>query len=113
LLSVGCGVGFACDNPPLVVIPEGASLQGQEQAVQDAAAQYFTAMQAYTDCIKGELEAAGGDDAPSFVKALLVRRNNLAVAEAEAVMKLYNDNADLAPAQGADGGESTTRDRED
>ncbi|HEX6997959.1 MAG TPA: hypothetical protein VF322_07420 [Gammaproteobacteria bacterium] len=82
--------GFACENPPLVQIPRG-DLGAREQAeVQDAFGRYYQALEAYTACIKAELEAAGGDDAPPLVKALLVQRHNTAVAEADAMLKLYD-----------------------
>jgi hypothetical protein len=46
-------------------------------------------MLAYVDCIKAEIEAAGGEDSPRLLQALLVTRNNVAVAEVKAVMDLY------------------------
>ncbi|HEY8518605.1 MAG TPA: hypothetical protein VIN61_00885 [Gammaproteobacteria bacterium] len=89
VLAVAPLAGFACENPPLVQIPRG-ELGGREQEVHDAFERYYRAIEAYTACIKAELEALGGDDAPPLVKALLVQRHNAAVAEADAMLKLYN-----------------------
>ena len=53
---------------------------------------------AYGD-IRAELDAAGGDNAPTLVKNVLVLRNNTAVAEKEFMIKLYTENvASGAPA---------------
>ena len=85
-----CCMGWsalACDNPSLVQIPATEDVAGREADVQQDVAEYVAAMQVYTDCIKAELAAAGGETAPDLQRAMLVRRNNLAVAEVEAVLK--------------------------
>ena len=49
-------------------------------------------MKAYTDCVQAELTAAGGNSAPTVTKTVLIARNNAAVAEADAVKKLFEAN---------------------
>lgn len=79
-----------CDQPPLVVIPaEEEILEAREAEINEATREYFQAMQEYVTCIREELEAAG-DDASELFVAVLVQRNNSAVAEAEAVQRWYN-----------------------
>lgn len=77
-----------CEQPPLVVIPPADALDESDGTVHDETNAYFQAMQDYVSCIRAELEA-GGDDASELFKLLLVQRNNLAVAEAEAVQRWY------------------------
>jgi hypothetical protein len=91
LLQVN-GIALACELPPLVVIPTKEDAVGQEEAIRAATAQYFEAMQGYTQCIQDELATAGGDAAPVITRAVLIKRNNLAVAEAEAVLKTFTAN---------------------
>lgn len=99
LLTGLAGQALACDLPKLAVIPPKDQAAGKEAEIRAAANTYFTAMQAYTACIQGELSAAGGDTAPDLVKRVLVSRNNTAVAEAEFMMKMFTDN--YGPADGA------------
>jgi len=49
-------------------------------------------MKDFTDCVQAELKAAGGDSAPKLTKQVLIARNNAAVAEADAVKKLFESN---------------------
>jgi len=77
-----------CEQPPLVVIPPAEEIDESDSTVHDETTAYFQAMQAYVDCIRAELEA-GGENASQLFKLLLVQRNNLAVAEAEAVQRWY------------------------
>ncbi len=101
-----CSIGIpavACEHPPLVQVPSGEAMRGREAEVQDAVARYVAAMQGYVDCIQAEL-AAAGDTAPELQRAMLVRRNNLAVGEVEAVLKLFNDA--VGPAAAAEQGDS-------
>jgi hypothetical protein len=83
---------MACDLPPLVAIPAKDKIGDQAAAIRDATKTYFDAMKVYTDCVQAELTAAGGNSAPSVTKAVLVARNNAAVAEADAVKKLFEAN---------------------
>jgi hypothetical protein len=86
----------ACTLPPLIAIPAKDKVGDQGPAIREAANQYRDGMQAYTDCVKAELEAAGGvDRAPTLMKALLIARNNAAVSEVEAVRKLLDANVGL------------------
>jgi hypothetical protein len=104
LLCGAANVALACEFPPLVVIPAKEATVGKEDAIRAATATYFTAMQAYTKCLQDELAASGGDNAPPLTKAVLVQRNNLAVAEAQAVLKNFTDN--VAPVPGPSPGPS-------
>jgi hypothetical protein len=119
-VSIG-SAAFACDNPPLAKVPkpEGLSPADQQRVREDVQA-YFDAMRAYTACLQAELVAAGGDSAPGVLKASMVLRNNAAVAEAEVVLKLFNDYygaaaagpPEPAPAAPAGQGSSRRRDRD-
>jgi hypothetical protein len=98
-----CGLAstaFACDLPKLVVIPAKEEVPGKEDAIRAAANTYFTAMQAYTQCVQDALRAAGGDAAPDILKRVYVSRNNAAVAEAEFMMKLFTENVGSADPAG-------------
>ena len=84
-------VAVACEQPRLVVIPAA-------QSAGDASAEMIVAMQRYLDgakeylaCIEAELTAAGGDAAPDSLRSALIRRNNNAVAEAEALAALFTE----------------------
>jgi hypothetical protein len=92
LLAGIAGNALACDLPKLAVIPAKEEVAGKEAQIRADANAYFTAMQAYTACVQGELTAAGGDGAPDLLKRVLVSRNNTAVAEAEFMMKLFTEN---------------------
>jgi chitinase len=83
---------LACELPPLVAIPPKDKIGDQAAAIRDATKTYFDAMKAYTDCVQAELTAAGGNSAPTITKTVLVARNNAAVAEADAVKKLFEAN---------------------
>ena len=92
LLCAISSTGFACTLPPLVAIPAKDKVGDQAPAIRDSTNAYFEQMKMFTDCVQSELTAAGGDQAPRLVKALLIARNNAAVAEAEAVKKLFEAN---------------------
>jgi hypothetical protein len=84
---------LACENPSLVQVPKAADVKEKDRAdlLEDVQA-YLREVKVYTDCVQAELAAAGGDTAPALTKAVLVTRNNAAVAEADAIMKLYTAN---------------------
>ena len=82
---------MACDLPRLPVIPAADQIGDQVPVVTAATSAYFEGMRVYADCIAADLAAAGGDAAPASVKAVLVARSRLAVAEAEAIQKLFQD----------------------
>jgi hypothetical protein len=94
------GTAFACELPKLVSIPPKEEVAGKEAEIRAAASAYFTAMQAYTQCVQDALRAAGGDAAPDLVKRVYVSRNNTAVAEAEFMMKLFTENVGSADPAG-------------
>jgi hypothetical protein len=86
---------LACELPPLVAIPAKDQVGDQAAAIKDATKVYFDQMKTYTDCVQAELQAAGGNSAPKLTKTVLIARNNAAVAEADAVKKLYEANVGL------------------
>jgi len=92
LLAVGfAGVSLACDYPPLVAVPDGASATIDEMvAAQQTVRSYMDAMDTYLNCVNDELQAAG-DDAPEEFKAIMVGRHNAAVEEMEMVAASFND----------------------
>lgn len=98
LMTGSAGVGLACTLPPLVAIPAKDAIGDKAPQIQQEASQYFEAMKTFTACVQAELTAAGGDSAPTVMKAVLVQRNNSAVAEVQAVIKAYNDSIGNAAA---------------
>ena len=105
LLSATAGSALACTLPKLALIPPKDQIAGRESEVMAAMMDYSTGMDAYVGCIRAELDAAGGDNAPATVKSVLVLRNNTAVAEKEFMIRLYTENvASAAPAAPAPAG---------
>ncbi|HEX5049257.1 MAG TPA: hypothetical protein VFX89_19250 [Gammaproteobacteria bacterium] len=105
LLSGVAVPSFACTVPPLVAIPAKDQIADKATQIGAEVSAYFEAMKTYAACIQQELTAVG--DAQPAIKALLVQRNNVAVAEAQAVQKVYNEHmaaAAPAPAAPAEGG---------
>jgi len=93
---------LACDLPRLAAVPDPSGLSEQQRrAVQQEVAAYFEAMKAYTACLQTDIVAAGGDDAPKY-RAVLVNRNNAAVAEAEAVLKAFGKYVPLPANPGSE-----------
>jgi hypothetical protein len=92
LLSGVASVTLACELPPVVIIPAKENVNGKEAELRAATSDYFQAMRDYTQCVQAELAAAGGDSAPPLTRSLLVQRNNHAVAEAQAVLKVFTAN---------------------
>jgi hypothetical protein len=88
LLSSSCVSVFACGNPALTDIPDGVS-GPEEQAVQDDMLRYLSEMREYVSCIQEDYEAAQKDGFPEVFLSLLATRNNAAVAELEAMRKVY------------------------
>jgi hypothetical protein len=91
-LGALASTALACEMPPLVAIPAKDKIGDQGAALRDATKVYFEQMKAYTDCVQAELTAAGGNSAPTVMKTVLIARNNAAVAEADAVKKLFEAN---------------------
>ncbi len=94
-LGALASTSFACDLPPLVAIPPKDKVGDQATAIREATKTYFDQMKVYTECVQAELVAAGGDKAPILTKTVLIGRNNVAVAEADAVKKLFDANIGL------------------
>lgn len=92
---VFCGAvglpAFACDLPKVPVIPPGDQIGSQTAAVTEETAAYFDGMRAYATCIQDDLAAAGGDAAPASVRDVLIARGAAAVAEAQAVQRLFQE----------------------
>jgi hypothetical protein len=109
LMSGTSSIGLACDLPPLVAIPAKDAVGDKGPQIQQDVQQYYDAMKVYSDCIQAELTAAGGDSAPTIIKAVLVQRNNSAVAEVQAVMKVFQESVGGAAAPAAGGNEGNRR----
>jgi hypothetical protein len=92
LLAATAYAGQACEMPPLMVIPSAHEAAARLEQLRAEFQAYYQGMQEYTACVQAELASAGGDDAPASVKAVLVQRNNSAVAEVQAMMRLYETN---------------------
>lgn len=94
LLALVCVCGpraFACENPPMVAIPEGASSTRDELLqAQEAVKAYLAAMQTYLICVQEE-QTAAGENSPTEYKALMVKRQQTAVDEMETVAALFNE----------------------
>ena len=82
---------FACDLPKVPLIPEKDQIGDQAPTISAATGAYFDGMRAYTDCIEALLEAAGGEAAPPSFKGVINGRLNVAVAEAQAIQKLFQE----------------------
>ncbi|HEY9182054.1 MAG TPA: hypothetical protein VIQ99_02575 [Gammaproteobacteria bacterium] len=82
-----CLSASACEVPTLAVIPETIGDDVADVLVD--VRRYSDETIVYTDCLKAELAAAGGDAAPASVRSVLVARNNHAVAEHKATTDLY------------------------
>ena len=99
-LACICSSSLACDLPKLVVIPDADKVTGHEKEIRTEVEKYFAAMKTYVACVQSELKADGGDNAPALVKSLLINRNNVAVAEANAVVGWYKQNVPTEPEKG-------------
>ena len=82
---------FACDLPKLPLIPEKDKIGDQGPTISAATSAYFDGMRDYADCVNALLEAAGGDAASPSFKGVINGRLNVAVAEAQAVQKLFQE----------------------
>ena len=83
---------LACDNPPLVVVPDGETATMEELvAVQSEIQAYMAAMETYIGCVDAELEDAGGEDSPSLYQSLMVTRHNQGVEEMELIAEAFNE----------------------
>jgi hypothetical protein len=81
----------ACEVPKLIALPAAGDV-GDESGRWIAEMQaYVTGIRGYSDCIRAELVAAGGDAAAESLREVLIRRNNAAVAEGRAVIALFEE----------------------
>ncbi|MEO8465922.1 MAG: hypothetical protein ABI640_11325 [Gammaproteobacteria bacterium] len=97
LLVAVAGAAGACEIPKLPLIPAKENNVGKEDGLRAAFMQYRQGMEAYTQCVQGELNVAGGDKAAPSIKSAAVLRNNAAVAEVQAMDKLFKDNVGALP----------------
>ena len=83
---------LACDNPPLVVVPDGETATMEELvAVQSEIQTYMAGMEEYIGCVDAELEDAGGEDSPELYQSLMVLRHNQGVEEMELIAEAFNE----------------------
>ena len=83
---------LACDNPPLVLVPDGETATMEELvAVQSEVQTYMAAMEEYIGCVDAELEASGGEDSPALYQSLMVLRHNQGVEEMEVIAEAFNE----------------------
>jgi hypothetical protein len=84
---------FACSYPAPPSFPTDERISGRiERAIKDDMIRYITEMSGYVACVQGDHAAAVESDASDQSLALLAARNNVAVAELEAVRDLYVAN---------------------
>lgn len=87
----------ACEVPRLIAIPAAQDVDHDTPALIVAMQGYVAGIKNYVACIQADLAAAGGDAAPESLRNVLIRRNNAAVGEAEAMVALFA--ARVAPIQ--------------
>jgi len=97
LIVAVAGAAGACEVPKLPVIPAKENNVGKEDSLRTAFLQYRQGMEAYTQCVQTELTVAGGNKAATSIKSAAVLRNNAAVAEVQAMDKLFKDNVGTLP----------------
>jgi hypothetical protein len=84
---------FACSYPAPPSFPTDERISGRiERAIKDDMIRYITEMSGYVACVQADHAAAVESDASDQSLALLAARNNVAVAELEAVRDLYVAN---------------------
>jgi hypothetical protein len=84
---------LACDYPAPPSFPTDERIKGRlERAVKDDMIRYITQMSGYVACVQADHAAAVESGASDQSLALLAARNNVAVAELEAVRDLYVAN---------------------
>jgi hypothetical protein len=82
---------FACELPKIPLIPEKDKVGDQAATISAATGAYFDGMRSYTECTDALLEAAGGENASPSLKGVINGRLTVAVAEAQAVQKLFQE----------------------
>jgi hypothetical protein len=84
-------IGFTCEVPSLMVIPSTEKIAEDPQTFYAEWTAYTGAMRTYMECTQAALATAGGDSAPTLTKAVLVKRNNDAYQEVQAMAALYDE----------------------
>jgi hypothetical protein len=89
--ALACAPAFAqCDSPQVVEIPDGAtSTLEQMLAAQSAVKTYLEEMNAYLDCLNGEIDALD-EETPEETRGLMIERYNNGVTEMETVAANFN-----------------------
>jgi hypothetical protein len=80
---------LACEQPRLPVIPAEADVAKQREQIVHDVHDYAYAATAYLKCIEAEIKGVTGRRSDPFRRDLLVRRNNAAVQEMNAVTQLF------------------------
>ena len=88
-------IGYSCDYPPLVIIPDGLTASMEEMLIaQDQIKNYMANMDIYLSCLNEEITTTG-DQATIEYRSIMYSRYNAAVAEMEAVASIFNEQVDL------------------
>jgi len=81
----------ACEYPPEVKMPDGATAtQEQMAAAQATVKKYMADMETYMSCLDAEAAAVPADQQTPEQKALVVKRHNAAVDAMENVAAQFN-----------------------
>jgi hypothetical protein len=84
---------LACENPAVVMIPDGARASTAELLeVQARVHAYLAAMDEYLACLDEQIQTAGNGDggSPEYM-SLMIARYNTAVEEMETVAASFNE----------------------
>ena len=91
LLFCQCPITLACEQPPLPPLPETKHVGDDVARIILGVQRYVVASREYVLCERMTLDEAGGDAAPVSFRSALIRRNNDAIAETEAVLALFTE----------------------
>lgn len=91
IAAAASGIATACENPPIITVPDGATAtMDQLLQAQAEVKGYIAAMETYLACLTEELSSAG-ENAPAEFKSMMATRHDTAVSEMEAVAQAFND----------------------
>jgi hypothetical protein len=82
---------FACEQPSLPMIPAKEDIGRHSGPLERDTQRYLESMTAYVACVQAEFDGAKETDSTDFRREQLLLRNNAAVAEFEAVTRLFED----------------------
>lgn len=81
----------ACEYPPEIKVPDGATAtQEQMAAAQATVKKYLADMETYMNCLDAEAAAVPADQQTPEQQALVVKRHNAAVDAMENVAAQFN-----------------------